>query len=109
MGEGWPVGNHGGFFGHHRYSVEEETPGHKVPHVSVARGVQITGRMGPRVSACCPQSGPCVDGEDGPHREVVRVLVGRELVIQPRKLFSFFLLSFFFDDLHFFVHFKITI
>jgi hypothetical protein len=26
----------------------------------------------------------------GPHREEVRVLVGRELVIQPRKLFSFF-------------------
>jgi hypothetical protein len=44
----------------------------------------------------------------GPHREEVRVLVGRELVIQPRKLFSF-LLSFFFYDLHFFLHFKITI
>ena len=54
----------------------------------VAKGAD--GGAGPPVSACCPQSGPRVDGEDGPHREEVRVLVGRELVIQPRKLFSLF-------------------
>jgi hypothetical protein len=46
--------------------------------------------LGPTCQREEPLARPRVDGEDGPHREEVRVLVGRELVIQPRKLFSFF-------------------